>query len=122
MSQVSIQHSSSVHQQIRGGAGGAGGTSLTSVLSPYTQSAQMITPSGQKIMPNNCRNDFEYFLRQYCWQAGDKGDVYTWGSGEMGQLGYSGKVIQVMPKDREGYPFQVCFYCPYLRIAEPIGD
>jgi hypothetical protein len=49
--------------------------------------------SGQKIVPNNCRNDFEYFLRQYCSHQNEKGDVYTWGSGEMGQLGYSSKVI-----------------------------
>ena len=31
--------------------------------------------------------------------------VYTWGSGEMGQLGYNNKIIGQMPKDREGYPF-----------------
>ena len=49
--------------------------------------------SGQKIEPNNCRNDFDYFLRQYCSHQNEKGDVYTWGSGEMGQLGYSSKVI-----------------------------
>jgi alpha-tubulin suppressor-like RCC1 family protein len=49
--------------------------------------------SGQKIVPNNCRNDFDYFLRQYCSHQNEKGDVYTWGSGEMGQLGYSSKVI-----------------------------
>ncbi len=58
-------------------------------------------------MPNNCRSDFEYFVRGYCQHAQEKGDVYTWGSGEMGQLGYSSKVISVMPKDKEGYPFQV---------------
>ena len=49
--------------------------------------------SGQKIVPINCRNDFDYFLRQYCSHQNEKGDVYTWGSGEMGQLGYSSKVI-----------------------------
>ena len=49
--------------------------------------------SGKKIVPNNCRNDFDYFLRQYCSHQNEKGDVYTWGSGEMGQLGYSSKVI-----------------------------
>ena len=59
-----------------------------------------------RIIPNNCRNDFEYFFRQYCWHQIDKGDVYTWGSGEMGQLGYSNKIMHAMPKDREGYPFQ----------------
>jgi alpha-tubulin suppressor-like RCC1 family protein len=63
--------------------------------------------SGQKIVPNNCRNDFEYFIRQYCTHQNEKGDVYTWGSGETGHLGYSSKIIQVMPNDREGYPFQV---------------
>jgi hypothetical protein len=62
--------------------------------------------TGQKIVPNNCKNDFDYFLRLYCQHVNDKGDVYTWGSGEMGQLGYSSRTIQVMPKDREGYPFQ----------------
>lgn len=36
----------------------------------------------------------------------EKGCVYTWGSGEMGQLGYNIKVITKMPKDREGYPYQ----------------
>lgn len=36
----------------------------------------------------------------------EKGNLYTWGSGEMGQLGYSSEVITKMPKDREGYPFQ----------------
>ena len=36
----------------------------------------------------------------------EKGNLYTWGSGEMGQLGYSSEVISKMPKDREGYPFQ----------------
>jgi len=46
-------------------------------------------------------------MRHYCSHQVDKGDVFTWGSGEMGQLGYSSKVIMVMPKDREGYPFQV---------------
>ncbi len=45
-------------------------------------------------------------MRQYISHAADKGDVYTWGSGEMGQLGYGSKVIIAMPKDREGYPFQ----------------
>ncbi len=43
------------------------------------------------------------------------GDVYTWGSGEMGQLGQPKQIILNMPKDRDGYgiwrkhryPFQV---------------
>ncbi|CDW71651.1 e3 ubiquitin-protein ligase herc2 [Stylonychia lemnae] len=63
--------------------------------------------TGQKINPNNCKNDFDFYLKHYCWYQNEKGDVYTWGSGEMGQLGYNGKVISMMPKDREGYPFQV---------------
>ena len=54
---------------------------------------------------NNCKNDFDYFLNNYEKHAADKGDIYTWGSGEMGQLGYGKKFIQKMPKDREGYPF-----------------
>jgi hypothetical protein len=53
----------------------------------------MVTLSGSKIVPNNCRNDFDDFLRSYCWHQNEKGDVYTWGSGEMGQLGYSSRVI-----------------------------
>ena len=65
--------------------------------------------TGQKIAPNNCKNDFEFYLKHYCWYQNEKGDVYTWGSGEMGQLGYNGKVISMMPKDREGYPFQVTY-------------
>ena len=53
----------------------------------------LATVGGTKIVPNNCKNDFEYFLRGYCWNQNEKGDVYTWGSGEMGQLGYSSRVI-----------------------------
>jgi hypothetical protein len=30
------------------------------------------------------------------------GDVFTWGSGEMGQLGYSQAMMGKMPKDRDG--------------------
>jgi alpha-tubulin suppressor-like RCC1 family protein len=84
--------------------GNGGGLYASQNSMTFAQSSSL---SGQKIVPNNCRNDFEYFLRQYCSHANEKGDVYTWGSGEMGQLGYSSKVIQIMPKDREGYPFQV---------------
>ena len=51
--------------------------------------------------------DFEFFLQNYCRHANEKGSLYTWGSGEMGQLGYSSRIIGQMPKDRDGYPFQV---------------
>jgi hypothetical protein len=56
-------------------------------------------------LANNCNNDFEFFLKNYCEHANEKGNLYTWGSGEMGQLGYSSRIIQLMPKDRDGYPF-----------------
>ena len=51
--------------------------------------------------------EFEFFLQNYCRHANEKGSLYTWGSGEMGQLGYSSRIISQMPKDRDGYPFQV---------------
>ena len=57
------------------------------------------------LLANNCNNDFEFFLKNYCEHASEKGNLYTWGSGEMGQLGYSSRIIQLMPKDRDGYPF-----------------
>jgi len=62
-----------------------------------------------KIQTNNCRNDFDFYWQNYHKQENEQGSVFTWGSGEMGQLGYSNKVIQIMPKDKEGYPFQVSF-------------
>ena len=37
--------------------------------------------------------DFEFFLQNYCRHANEKGSLYTWGSGEMGQLGYSSRII-----------------------------
>jgi alpha-tubulin suppressor-like RCC1 family protein len=49
--------------------------------------------------------DFEFFLTNYVSHSNEKGNLYTWGSGEMGQLGYSSTVISNMPKDRDGYPF-----------------
>jgi alpha-tubulin suppressor-like RCC1 family protein len=56
---------------------------------------------------NNCKGqaDFEFFLTNYVRHSNEKGNLYTWGSGEMGQLGYSSTVISQMPKDRDGYPF-----------------
>jgi len=57
------------------------------------------------VVVNNCKSDFEFFTKHYYWHQNEKGNVYTWGSGEMGQLGYSNKIITQMPKDREGYPF-----------------
>lgn len=59
------------------------------------------------LLANNCNHDFDFFLKNYCEHASEKGNLYTWGSGEMGQLGYSSRIIQLMPKDRDGYPFQV---------------
>ena len=53
------------------------------------------------------KQDFEFFLQNYCRHSNEKGSLYTWGSGEMGQLGYSSRIIGQMPKDRDGYPFQV---------------
>lgn len=55
---------------------------------------------------NNGDNDFGYFYSNYEEKRNEKGQIYTWGSGEMGQLGYSIKLISKMPKDREGYPYQ----------------
>lgn len=55
---------------------------------------------------NNEGNDFEFFETNYETRKVEKGWVYTWGSGEMGQLGYNIKIISKMPKDREGYPYQ----------------
>jgi alpha-tubulin suppressor-like RCC1 family protein len=54
---------------------------------------------------NNCKNDFDYYFNNYHKFQEERGSVYTWGSGEMGQLGYSNKIISLMPKDKEGYPF-----------------
>ena len=56
-------------------------------------------------MSDNSKSDFEFFLQNYCRHASEKGSLYTWGSGEMGQLGYSSRIINQMPKDRDGYPF-----------------
>ena len=56
--------------------------------------------------------DFDFFLQNYCRHANEKGSLYTWGSGEMGQLGYSSRIISQMPKDRDGYPFQVSLPFP----------
>jgi alpha-tubulin suppressor-like RCC1 family protein len=56
---------------------------------------------------NNCDNDFDFFLNNHLKYTDQVGEVYTWGSGEMGQLGHNKKVISKMPKDREGYPYQV---------------
>jgi alpha-tubulin suppressor-like RCC1 family protein len=60
---------------------------------------------------NNCKgqSDFEFFLNHYVHHSNEKGNLYTWGSGEMGQLGYDSTVISQMPKDRDGYPFQVSY-------------
>jgi len=60
-----------------------------------------------RVLANNCKNDFDFYIRNYFQYQAEKGSVFTWGSGEMGQLGYSQKIISLMPKDREGYPFQV---------------
>jgi alpha-tubulin suppressor-like RCC1 family protein len=34
------------------------------------------------------------------------GEVFTWGSGEMGQLGLCPKEVSTLPRDSEGYPYQ----------------
>jgi len=35
---------------------------------------------------NNCKgqSDFEFFLSNYVHHSNEKGNLYTWGSGEMG--------------------------------------
>lgn len=43
--------------------------------------------------PTAAEVDFEFFLQNYCKHANEKGSLYTWGSGEMGQLGYSSRII-----------------------------
>ena len=63
--------------------------------------------AGQGPLNEAVKSDFEFFLTNYCRHAAEKGSLYTWGSGEMGQLGYSSRIISQMPKDRDGYPFQV---------------
>lgn len=35
-------------------------------------------------LANNCNNDFDFFLKNYIEHANEKGNLYTWGSGEMG--------------------------------------
>ena len=45
------------------------------------------------LLANNCNNDFDFYLKNYCEHAHEKGNLYTWGSGEMGQLGYSSRII-----------------------------
>lgn len=52
----------------------------------------------------NCKNDFTEF--ELCYLSNKFGKVYTWGSGEMGQLGHQQSFIAGLPKDREGFPFQ----------------
>ena len=43
-------------------------TSTTNKHESTKQSHELTSAStGARIVPNNCRNDFEYFLRQYCW-------------------------------------------------------
>jgi len=61
--------------------------------------------SGGLPQSDSSKGDFEFFLQNYCRHASEKGSLYTWGSGEMGQLGYSSRIIGQMPKDRDGYPF-----------------
>ena len=61
---------------------------------------------------NNCKNDFDDYER--CYAMNKFGKVYSWGSGEMGQLGHPQSLINTLPKDREGFPFQ-----PYpLRVSQ----
>lgn len=36
------------------------------------------------LLANNCNNDFDFYLKNYCEHAHEKGNLYTWGSGEMG--------------------------------------
>lgn len=42
---------------------------------------------------NSIKADFDFYVMNYCKHANEKGSLYTWGSGEMGQLGYSSRII-----------------------------
>ena len=61
--------------------------------------------SAEKFLKNKTQSEYDFFTWNYCVHVGEKGNLYTWGSGEMGQLGYNSKIIAQMPKDRDGYPF-----------------
>jgi hypothetical protein len=37
-----------------------------------------------QLLANNCNNDFDFFLKNYVVHSTEKGNLYTWGSGEMG--------------------------------------
>ena len=50
----------------------------------FNQKVLLSNTTGAKVMPNNCKNDFEFYMKHYFWYNSEKGDVYTWGSGEMG--------------------------------------
>ena len=63
-------------------------------------------PMEEEIVCKNCANDFAYFEKHWRNKFKESGDVYSWGSGEMGQLGYDINQISKLPKDRDGYPFQ----------------
>ena len=63
----------------------------------------------------NCKNDFSEF--SLCYLSKKFGKVYTWGSGEMGQLGHQQTFIASLPKDREGFPFQ-SFPCKVKQLED----
>ena len=35
-------------------------------------------------LAKNCNNDFDFYLKNYCRYQHERGNLYTWGSGEMG--------------------------------------
>jgi len=63
----------------------------------------------------NCKNDFEEFEK--CYLSNKFGQVLTWGSGEMGQLGHPQGLIITLPKDRDEFPFQ-----PYPYPVKQLND
>lgn len=58
----------------------------------------------KKLIRNNCKNDFDEY--EQCYLQCEYGQVCTWGSGEMGQLGHPQGLINTLLKDKEGFPFQ----------------
>jgi len=47
----------------------------------------------ERLMKTKQTSEFDFFLVNHNMHVGEKGNLYTWGSGEMGQLGYNSKII-----------------------------
>lgn len=69
------------------------------------QSIAVSSAMAQQLDQTLLKDQHRFYTEQYLTHSNERGNLYTWGSGEMGQLGYSNEVITKMPKDREGYPF-----------------